>query len=54
PLGEFSGLRPPTCEEIQLVRKKCEHILPQFRLCKQCRADAVGVPGLGDVVFERM
>lgn len=50
PLAEFSGMRPPTCEEIQLVRNKCEHILAQFRLCKQCRADAVGVPGTGDSI----
>jgi nitrogen fixation protein NifB len=45
PLAEFSGLRPPSCEEIQVIRKRCENILPQFRLCKQCRADAVGIPG---------
>lgn len=48
PLADFSGQRPPTCEEIQSVRKRCECILPQFRLCKQCRADAVGIPGLED------
>ncbi|MGD2250219.1 MAG: radical SAM protein [Candidatus Methanofastidiosia archaeon] len=48
PLAEFSGMRPPTCEEIQTTRKKCENILPQFRLCKQCRADAVGIPGKKD------
>ncbi len=49
PLAEFSGLRPPSCEEIRLVREKCEKILPQFRLCKQCRADAIGIPGKNDV-----
>ena len=48
PLAEFSGLRAPTCAEIQDVRSRCERILPQFRLCKQCRADAVGIPGKGD------
>lgn len=48
PLAEFSGFNPPTCEEIQTVRSKCEKILPQFRLCKQCRADAVGIPGKND------
>jgi nitrogen fixation protein NifB len=45
PLAEFSEMRPPTCEELQKVRENCENILPQFRLCKQCRADAVGIPG---------
>ncbi len=49
PLAEFSRLHPPTCEEIQLVRNKCERILPQFRLCRQCRADAVGIPGKDDI-----
>jgi nitrogen fixation protein NifB len=51
PLAEFSGLRPPTCGELQKVREKCEDILPQFRLCKQCRADAVGIPGKNDTVI---
>lgn len=45
PLSEFSHMHPPTCEEIRQVRNTCEEILPQFRLCKQCRADAVGIPG---------
>lgn len=45
PLGEFSEKRSPTCEEIRMVRDRCEKILPQFRLCKQCRADSVGIPG---------
>lgn len=49
PLAEFSGLRPPSCEEIRLTREKCEKILPQFRLCKQCRADAIGIPGKHDL-----
>lgn len=48
PLAEFSKLRSPTCEEVQTARDTCERILPQFRLCKQCRADAVGIPGKGD------
>ncbi len=52
PLGEFSGLHPPTCEEIQSVRNTCEKILPQFRLCKQCRADAVGIPGKEDTYLD--
>ncbi len=49
PLAELSGVRSPTCEEIQTTREKCEHILPQFRLCRQCRADAVGIPGKQDI-----
>lgn len=46
PLSEFSGLRPPSCEELQEVRGECENVLSQFRWCKQCRADAVGIPGV--------
>ncbi len=41
----FKDLRPPTCEEISGARAKAEKYLPQFKLCKQCRADAVGIPG---------
>ena len=45
PLNMFKDLRSPTCEEISGARAKAEKYLPQFRLCKQCRADAVGIPG---------
>ena len=45
PLGEFSDLRPPSCEELRKARHSCEKMIPQFRLCKQCRADAIGIPG---------
>jgi nitrogen fixation protein NifB len=45
PLGRFRELAPPTCAELHHTRAYCEQILPQFRLCRQCRADAVGVPG---------
>jgi nitrogen fixation protein NifB len=45
PLGRFREFAPPTCAELSRTRARCEQILPQFRLCRQCRADAVGVPG---------
>jgi nitrogen fixation protein NifB len=45
PLGNFKYRRPPTCDELRAAREACERFLPQFRHCKQCRADAVGVPG---------
>ncbi|MFA5559862.1 MAG: radical SAM protein, partial [Methanofastidiosum sp.] len=45
PLNMFKELRPPTCEEISVARSKAEKYLPQFKLCRQCRADAVGIPG---------
>jgi len=46
PLYRFRKLKPPTCEELRLAREKCEKYIKQFRLCKMCRADAYGIPGL--------
>ena len=46
PLYRFRGLKPPTCEELRLIREECEKYIKQFRLCKMCRADAYGIPGL--------
>jgi nitrogen fixation protein NifB len=46
PLDELSHIEPPTCDSLRTVRDQCENILPQFRLCKQCRADACSIPGL--------
>jgi len=45
PSGEFSGRRAPDCGQLRAARNRCEGTIPQFRLCKQCRADACGVPG---------
>lgn len=45
PLNRFDKERPPECDELNIARTIAEEFLPQFRLCRQCRADAVGVPG---------
>ena len=45
PGGQMSDLRPPTCDELRQARSDCEDVLPQFRLCEQCRADVVRFPG---------
>jgi len=45
PLGNFADLRAPTPTELRKVRAQCAPIIKQWYLCKQCRADAVGVPG---------
>ncbi|MCX6694678.1 MAG: radical SAM protein [Candidatus Altiarchaeota archaeon] len=45
PLYKLKDCRAPDCVELQEARVECEKFLPQFRKCKQCRADAVGVPG---------
>ncbi len=46
PLADLNHIQPPTCDSLRAVRDQCEEILPQFRLCKQCRADACSIPGL--------
>ena len=48
PLYKFRGLRRPTRDEMNTVRELSEKYIPQFRWCKQCRADAFGVPGEHD------
>jgi nitrogen fixation protein NifB len=45
PLGIFSGLPSPTPKELSRARAECLPIIKQWYLCKQCRADAAGVPG---------
>ncbi len=46
PLSELSYIPAPTCELLRNIRNQCETIITQFRLCKQCRADACSIPGL--------
>lgn len=45
PQHSFKNLRRPTCKELEEARNAAERHIPQFRLCRQCRADAVGIPG---------
>lgn len=45
PLHKFEKERAPECDELTMARSIAEEFLPQFRLCRQCRADAIGVPG---------
>ncbi len=45
PLYKFKDMTPPECKDLEEARAIAEKYLPQFRLCKQCRADACGVPG---------
>jgi len=48
PLGRFAGSHPPTCEELTMARRSCENYMEQFKMCKQCRADACCIPGGDD------
>ncbi|AFD00384.1 Putative radical SAM superfamily [Methanocella conradii HZ254] len=45
PLYKFKDVKPPECKDLEEARAIAEKYLPQFRLCKQCRADACGIPG---------
>lgn len=51
PLARMASVRPPDCRELDLARETCEKIIPQFRSCKHCRADAVGIPGKTNRLF---
>lgn len=46
PIAGMSGFRAPTCLDLEEARYFAEKHLEQFRACKQCRADAIGIPGL--------
>jgi nitrogen fixation protein NifB len=45
PLGKMKDYSRPTCAQIEKVRDEVEEIIPIFRACTQCRADAYGIPG---------
>jgi nitrogen fixation protein NifB len=45
PAHEFADRRSPTCKELDDARAKADKYLAQFRVCKQCTADAKGIPG---------
>ena len=45
PLNKMKDYSRPGCAEIEKVRDEVEEILPVFRACTQCRADAYGIPG---------
>ncbi len=48
PLNKFKDYEKPGCAQISQVRDAIEEIIPVFRACTQCRADAYGVPGKED------
>lgn len=45
PLNKLKDYPRPDCELIEKVRNDVEEIIPVFRACTQCRADAFGIPG---------
>lgn len=49
PAGRLSGWPSPSAEALRSARDELSTILPQFRRCAQCRADACGLIGEGEV-----
>lgn len=47
PNGKFRNHAPPTQAELEAARSTAEAKLAVNRTCRQCRADACGVPGSG-------
>jgi len=45
PQNEMSSHKAPDCTELNNARVAAEKYLQVFRHCKQCRADACGIPG---------
>jgi nitrogen fixation protein NifB len=45
PQSDFADVVPPSPEQLELIRSSNEKIIGQFKHCKQCRADAVGLIG---------
>jgi nitrogen fixation protein NifB len=45
PRGRFRDMCPPDERYMGRLRSVCGEILPTFHQCKQCRADAEGIPG---------
>jgi nitrogen fixation protein NifB len=45
PCGALRDVVPPTPEYLEQLRSANERVIPQFRHCSQCRADAFGLIG---------
>ena len=48
PEAEFKDMRAPDCSELKKARKSASKYIEIFRHCRQCRADACGIPGIGE------
>lgn len=50
PNAGFANHSPPKNSELEALRAEAEKFIDQFRHCKQCRSDVVGIPGC-DVIL---
>ncbi|MDI6902885.1 MAG: radical SAM protein [Methanocellales archaeon] len=51
PLGEFKRRKRPSCAQMDRARLAVSKHIRLLTCCKQCRADAVGVPG--ELIYHR-
>lgn len=45
PQAELSHIKPPSCKELEKIRRDNSKIIKQMYHCRQCRADAAGFLG---------
>lgn len=45
PQADFAHILPPSPERLDILRQANEKVIGQFKHCRQCRADAVGLIG---------
>ncbi len=46
PRGKFNNILAPSNQKMKNIRVSCSEYINVFSKCKQCRADAAGIPGL--------
>jgi nitrogen fixation protein NifB len=52
PQHELADYDAPDCNALARAREEAEAYLPVFRHCHHCRADAIGIPGKGDIASQ--
>ena len=45
PGSSLKNKNTPSCKDMAIIQESCKKKLPIFYKCKQCRADAEGIPG---------
>lgn len=45
PQADFAHIEPPSAEKLDVLRRENEKTIGQFKHCRQCRADAIGLIG---------
>jgi MoaA/NifB/PqqE/SkfB family radical SAM enzyme len=53
PGGRFGRIKAPDATEMGRLYRKCGKYLDVFTACKQCRADAAGIPGNEKCTWEK-